>query len=1028
MISLDNHAPSDPSTSKQNSHDLKVSDIDLKSADAADLDDTNNPLPNFSIRDYVFGLRSKDIACNWPFSSKSLQLCLKHGVKNLLPPFQSVDCLRNNSSLTGCSLENCLTDEELISSFDGKSMNDQLKSDIKLASTNPSGSEGDKESKFHLQGQSGQTKSKEKQLACSKKLENASVNIITKKSRLVVKVNSGVEHVTPISETMASKVCPVCKIFSSSSNTTLNAHIDQCLTGEGAMKWTDHPKVIVKHKVKPRKMRLMVDIYKTAPHCTVEELDRRNGTSWATNSSFPAQEFQFQGVEEEKEEPGLTKVNPEVAGNEGEVYIDTNGTKVRILSVPKTSSSNIPGGRKLLKGVKGSKLIMGKKKNNIFKKNHHKNDLKLTPNARKLCSPNTKIVDDPAKSKPREDAVMAENCNKDEDGKEITKVVDLGITRPPWACSKRTGLSKKSDGQNRKVELKSHKLKDLIVEMSDKSFPGSDLSSSQSRKKMRTSLSLIKQPLTITGKFRKEATPMHHDDGEGSPDTQPSQHSNDEDDDDESDDDDDDDDDYEGTPKSDNRSKGSKFSSLSRNLSFPATKFSFKRKFSAFKKSHVKSVDGPSQNSSKEQSRVEELVGIHKKQETRSITSKSSNEESSVGIQTVNGSELESVGNGMLISIRAPSFMGLSTSFDPEFSNQECAELYQDQICSTNRAPNDVEKQENYFQEIDPIPIPGPPGSFLPASPGGEMVSEEQTHEQRVHLSENQHLHDTMDQDSMSNSPVSTVSNSRSSCGKDDMYIKPYSNGDPGFTETGQSQSSFKIDQPCCCSRKEMVLSVQDPYILRKQATESKNFNSDNSTVSPSKPFLRLMGKNLTVVERDEDEFRRPQSSQQHPQQPVIFGQYHNGFESHHLNVHPSRSQVDFRPVNRGFNRYDTGGPYPGPLRPHYAHNVLDSQAVSGTNAYSAASSPRPVKETVIINDYPENKNEDDENSNTMKNRFLKGNQGQMNPLYTMYPPYVGGGSSVFHGGSFRPPLDDGNVGGKWNIRSAKAYHPPSYP
>ncbi|XP_076926830.1 uncharacterized protein LOC143590141 isoform X1 [Bidens hawaiensis] len=1014
MISIDDHAPSDPSSShqQQNSYDLKVCDTDLKPADAADHDDTNNQLPNFSIRDYVFGLRSKDIACNWPFSSTSLRLCLKHGVKNLLPPFQSLDCLRNksnNSSLTRCSPENRSSDEQLISSFVRKPINGQFKPNKKLVSTNPISSKREKESKFHLQGHSGQTKSKEKPPASSQKPGNASVNIITKKSRLVVKVNSGVEHVAPNSETMVSKVCPVCKIFSSSSNTTLNAHIDQCLNGEVTMKWTDSPKVVVKHKVKPRKMRLMLDIYKTAPHCTIEELDRRNGTSWATNSSFPAQEFQFQEQEdeeekeeEEKEEPRLTKVNHvHAADNEGDVYIDTNGTKVRILSVPKIGlpNNNNLAGRKIKKGVKGSKLIMCKK-NNIFKKKHQKKYLKLTPNARKLCSTKPKVADVPEKSGWGEDDVMGENCSKDLRGKEIMKTVDLGISRPSWACSKRTGLSKKFNFENREVELKCHKKKDLVVETS-----GKKISSLQSRKKMITSSSLVKPPLNRMAEFRKETRSMHHDES-------------DDDDDDESDDDDDDDDDYEGTPYVDNRSKGVKFSSLSRNQSFPASRFNLKRKFSAVETSRVKSVDFPSQDSSKEQSRMDEHTSNNKKQETRSITSKTSNEESSVGIQAVSRNELESIGNGSSLPIRAPSFMGLS-SFDPEFSNQECIDLYQDQICSTNRAPDDVEKQENYLQQIDPIPIPGPPGSFLPASPGGEMVSEEQIQETRVHSSENQHHHDTMDRDSMSNSPVSTVSNSRSSCGKDDMYTKPYFNSDTGFTETGQSHNSFKNDPPCC-SRKEAALSYQDSYILRKQhqlTDQSTNFKKPviESAASPSKPILRLMGKNLTVVKTDDDEFRPPQSSQR----PVMFTQYQNGFESQHLfNVHPSRSHTEFgpKPVHRGFTApvdyYGKGGPYQEPVRPHYVYN--------------AGPSSRPVKDIVILDDSPEK--EDD--NNIMQNRFL-------NRPHTAYPPYVVGGGSgggrggsmMFHGGSFQPS-DNGNVGGKWNIGSSTSYHniPPSYP
>ncbi|KAJ0561348.1 hypothetical protein HanHA300_Chr06g0221921 [Helianthus annuus] len=961
---ISDHSPSDPSSShhqqQQKSHHLKVSDIDLKST-VAHLHDSNNPLPYFSIRDYVFSLRNKeDISCNWPFTSTSLQLCLKHGVKNLLPPFQSLDSLRNNSSLGRCNPKDCLTNQQLVNGFHDKPTNDQSRSNKEIVSSNSSGSKRGKESHFQKQQHSGQTKSKDKPPpAASQKPENASVNTTM----------------------MTSKVCPVCKIFSSSSNTTLNAHIDQCLTGEGTMKWTESPKVLVKHKVKPRKMRLMLDIYKTASHCTVEELDRRNGTSWATNSSFPAQECQFQ---EEEEEPRLTKVNPVVADNEGDVYIDTNGTKVRVLSVPKTGLSDNHGGRK--------SLIMSKKKNSLYKKKHHKKYLQLSPNAGKLCLPKA------WERTGRREEVIAEHCSKDERSRENTRVVDLGIIRPPWACSKRTGVSKKLNGGDRKVDLRSQRRKDLVVKNHEKSFAGCDLASSQNRTKVGTSLSLVKQPINRTAERRKEDTHVDYDDDiDNDDDSSQSRHSDD-----------------------DTRSKRSKFPSLRKNALFPAVKFCFKRKFSAVDESRVKSVDGLSQDSSKEQCGTEEDESTKKKQEAKSITSKStSNEESLVEIRTVNRNEQDSVRNVKSSSIPAQSFMSLSTSFDPEFPTDECFEL----ICSTNHTLNDADKQEKYFQEVDPIPIPGPPGSFLPASPGGETVSEMQVQPTKFHSLENQHHHhDTVDQDSMSDSPVSTVSNSRSSCGKDDTYKNPLLNGETGFTESGQSHKSFRNDQPCCCSRKEAALNYQDLYILRKQPVETASLNSESQmfsvnnypnssadTACPSKPVLRLMGKNLTIVKTDEDEFKLPQPSQ-HPQRPVSFSQYQNEFESQHFNVHPTRSHVDFRPIHLG------------PTRSHYVHNGLDTQAVNGRNFYSAASSSRPVKETIIIDNSLEN-----DDDNTIRNRFSKGNQGQMKQLYSMYPSN-GDGSLVFRSGSFRTSSANRGAGGKWNIGSSTTYYPPTYP
>lgn len=214
------------------------------------------------------------------------------------------------------------------------------------------------------------------------------------KCRLIVKL-SGLadpnikEDIKPknsciASETMVSKLCPVCKTFSSSSNTTLNAHIDQCLSGESSMKWTANSKV-VNHRIKPRKTKLMLDIYSTAPYCTLEELDRRNGRNWATSSSLPVvQETQLSTEEKVQMMP---TVNIEDAGNEGAVYIDTDGTKVRILSkfnevasVSGIAEDLAPW--KILKGDKVSKFLSTKKRKKLHPQKHQK-FLKLSPRSPK---------------------------------------------------------------------------------------------------------------------------------------------------------------------------------------------------------------------------------------------------------------------------------------------------------------------------------------------------------------------------------------------------------------------------------------------------------------------------------------------------------------------------------------------------------------------------------------------------------------------------------------------------------------------
>ncbi|GJT34200.1 hypothetical protein Tco_0924619 [Tanacetum coccineum] len=744
-------------------------------------------------------------------------------------------------------------------------------------------------------------------------------------------------------------------------------------------------------------MRSMVDIYETAPHCTVEELDKRNGTSWATNSCFPDQEFQFQG--EEKEEDDKEEEDEEEEG-----------------------------ARKLVKRVKGGKMIMAKKKSNIFKKKHQHKQLKISPDARKLCSSKPQAVSGP----------IAESCSEDERGKEII--------RPSWAWSKRASLLKKSHGTNQKVEnfsgknrradLQCGETKDLGVE-SEKTSSGCDFkirrssshnnsSSLQSRKKLRTSSPLIKQPLN---EFRKEGTRIHLDEDE-----------DDDDDDNDDFDDDDDNDDFDDdagpsqhSDGGDIRPKGSKFASLCKNLSFPAAKFSFKKKISAVENLIEDLDDRLSQNSSKDQSRMKEHAA------TRTNASKTSNNESSVGIWTVNKDEVcdvESIRNETLLSnvdqVRVSSFMGLSMSFDPEFSKRLI--LYQ--FLTTNHSFACTRKK------------------------WGEKVPEEQKLQATsVRLSENQNLKDTMDQDSTSNSPVSTISNSRSTSVQDDTYKKPVFNGDTCFTNKGPSQNSLKNDQPCCCSRKEAALNYQESFNSRKQPIESSitssrglNFESEmfplqnypNSpapalVASPSKPVLRLMGKNLTVVKTDEDQdvslssqqFRTPQSSQQNPQHPLAFSHYQNGFDSQHFNAHPPinmRSPADLGPINGGFvtymNPYDGGGSYMGPMIPqarsYHGHDAIDFQTVSGRNVYNnVPSGSQPIKEIIVLDDSPEN-----EADNSLGNEFVKRNQEQMNPLYSMPSQrsthlYGSGGSMAFHGVGFQT-FENGDPD-RWNIGSSSA-------
>jgi len=380
-------------------------------------------------RDYVFKARSKDIKNSWPFSQNNLQLCLKHGVKDVLPKFQPHDTVRNQF-FKRCTGETSSVEKEnnfdkeasrpdnrvLLDSCDDAQLNNKLAESCVDISSCRSGEENDfpstttseinsvpdnRQRRSPLETQSLVKAAVEVEAPVTHKTESTS-RPLAKKCRLIVKFGgssdrSSAEDIasncTTTSETMASKVCPVCKTFSSSSNTTLNAHIDQCLSVESTPKWTSDSKP-TRYRIKPRKNRLMVDIYATAQYCTLEDLDRRNGTSWATMSSLPAQETEKSDAPNEGKKQRVSPIHPEDAADVGPVYIDADGTKVRILSqfndtppVEKVSEDigarrEDIGAKKSLKGGKASKYISKKKKKRLAQK--HQKYLRLASQSKKI--------------------------------------------------------------------------------------------------------------------------------------------------------------------------------------------------------------------------------------------------------------------------------------------------------------------------------------------------------------------------------------------------------------------------------------------------------------------------------------------------------------------------------------------------------------------------------------------------------------------------------------------------------------------
>lgn len=159
---------------------------------------------------------------------------------------------------------------------------------------------------------------------------------------------------TTSESTMASKTCcPICKTFSSASNTTLNAHIDQCLSADlpqpppvnhskpskprvDQCLSADLAKPRVSSSSKPNKARVnkartkvktMVDIYASAKACTLEDLDRRNGTNWVSILSCTNR---VAAADKSSQVSKKRKVSSPVGV--GPVYIDAKGQKLRILS------------------------------------------------------------------------------------------------------------------------------------------------------------------------------------------------------------------------------------------------------------------------------------------------------------------------------------------------------------------------------------------------------------------------------------------------------------------------------------------------------------------------------------------------------------------------------------------------------------------------------------------------------------------------------------------------------------------------
>ncbi|KAJ0266977.1 Hapless protein [Hirschfeldia incana] len=295
----------------------------------------------FSIRDYAYSNRKKNkIKNNWPFSPKSLQLLSTHGVTDPLPPFEIT---ASSSSRKQKIVSHVQRGRDLA----------KLELHQTIAKTRKAVCSRSRIVENGLFTSTSVSKSKEEVVLVAATTSNNSKNKYSKTcGRGGGMVKSKEASCVGVESIMASsKTCPICKTFSSASNTTLNAHIDQCISADSpVVSKPDKPRVNhqclsvdsdvplvsskpIKNRGKPRmKVKTMVDIYASAKRCTLADLDKRNGTKWAVISSYTTNRV----VADKSDVSKKRKVPPVGVGP---VYVDAKGQKLRIItefSVKKT--------------------------------------------------------------------------------------------------------------------------------------------------------------------------------------------------------------------------------------------------------------------------------------------------------------------------------------------------------------------------------------------------------------------------------------------------------------------------------------------------------------------------------------------------------------------------------------------------------------------------------------------------------------------------------------------------------------------
>ncbi|KAG2310694.1 hypothetical protein Bca4012_025201 [Brassica carinata] len=677
---------------------------------------------SFSIRDYAFTYRTKNIQKSWPFSSTSLQLCLKHGLSDPLPAFQSLGS-EAKPKVINVEARSC------------KKKLEKLGSNHALAETKQG---------FLASG----SKSKV-QVAVVNKNQRKKCGLVVKHGDCVNSVSKEDQDcLFSASESMGMRTCPICKTFSSASNTTLNAHMDQCLSVDSGSQLISKPN---KLRNKPRlKVKTLVDIYATAKGCTLEDLDKRNGTKWAEVSSNKVKKR------------SVLRVGNEEDGGIGPVYIDAKGQKLRILSELASDPS-----REYEEDVSEKKHSNQGQGKRLWGKKHYKHR-NVVPQSRKLSVPqgNASKIQEYQRG-------YSEECRS------MERSETLGPSQFRILNQRILTRSCLSRNENKKGRSICDSLSADPLVLRGPGHVSVDLSE------------------TVSTSFRSQNS--WRSCGE--------------------------------SQVSGKSTKSTSFVASSLRWSMHVDKVfaSTPKGFLKLKKARLDFLENEEEDSGRwesEMTQERELTDSDDNEETDKVFLSSNPSVSSGEDNDYEGWEETSNNN-----IGDDNMLDKTNDPDAEFESMIHEKTAQG---------------GSSFTEVDLIPIPGPPGSFLPSPWDMETDATENHVNSSVITSQLQSSHDQLDltDRNSSASPVSAFSNSRTFS---------LSN----IITTDKRPSGFRDnDQSCCCQRKanafeDATFGQPAPHMNQQDLDLLSKSMPKNPSVY--NPVLRLMGKDLMVFNQREE-------------------------------------------------------------------------------------------------------------------------------------------------------------------------------